>query len=158
VWLGFSLDPNTTESMVVGSVVNGSPASIAGLKVGDLIVQVGDLAVSGIEEFAPALSDLRSGTEISLQIVRDAEFQFISIVPMSLVLANLNMPDPVPGKWCDDNCDCARDMPEANCYVNYIYVGEGPNGGVLYIKFCQAIDKTDGSVWNNRQKGPLEYF
>jgi hypothetical protein len=159
VWLGVGLDPNTTESMVVGSVVDGSPASIAGLKVGDLIIQVGERAVSGIEEFAPVLSELRPGTETSLQIVRDAEFQFISIVPTSLVFANQDiMSDPVMEAWCTNDCDCADHMLSAHCYVNYYYVGEGPNGGILYKILCVTISEVAGDFLRIERAGPFEFF
>ena len=39
-------------------------------------------------------------------------------------------------KFCDCNCDYTLDALGFLCATVYVYVGEGPNGGVLLQKIC----------------------
>jgi len=55
------------------AIVQGSPAERAGLKSGDIITAVNDIAVDGAHPLQDLLVQFSPGTEISLAILRDGE-------------------------------------------------------------------------------------
>ena len=58
---------------VVAEVESDSPASVAGIKVGDLLTHVGGRAVDGAAAFVSAIRSSGSGAEIELRVVRDGK-------------------------------------------------------------------------------------
>ena len=51
----------------------GSPAEKAGLKEGDVIVKLGDVAVSTLREYADALKAKAPGDTVSVSVIRDGQ-------------------------------------------------------------------------------------
>ena len=62
----------TAGALVVGVAASG-PAATAGLKLGDVIVQVGIRPVTGVAAFADALLALSPGEGVAMSIYRGVE-------------------------------------------------------------------------------------
>lgn len=76
------------KGVLVAKVEPGSTAAKAGIKVGDVIVQVKDTKVDEASDVLEALSDAKQGDKIKLEIVRDKKQMAIdatigAIKPMS---------------------------------------------------------------------------
>jgi C-terminal processing protease CtpA/Prc len=59
------------EGALITEVKEGSPAEKAGLKAGDIIVQVDDEKVSGSIDVRQIISDKEKGDKVSLKVIRD---------------------------------------------------------------------------------------
>jgi serine protease Do/serine protease DegQ len=68
-----ALGLTTTEGVVVGSVVSGSPADHAGLKSEDVITRVDSSPVQSVQHFRMIVADLNPGTTVTLTVLRGAE-------------------------------------------------------------------------------------
>jgi len=68
----FGIDPNQTGTLVV-SVFPGDPADIAGIQKGDVITQVGDVAIEDSDALNREVGLLPAGTVIDFSIIRDGE-------------------------------------------------------------------------------------
>ena len=60
-----------SSGVLVSEVLSGTPADKAGLKVGDVIVEVNGVKVSGVERFRRDIAELRPGTKVKLAVVRN---------------------------------------------------------------------------------------
>ncbi len=60
-----------TRGVLVAEVVAGAPAEGAGLKPGDVIVQVDGVKTEGVEHFRRQIAALAPGTTVTLSVVRD---------------------------------------------------------------------------------------
>jgi serine protease Do len=89
-WLGVAVrpvTPGTAESSglaepkgaVVDSVASGSPAERAGLQKGDVIVAVGDQAVSSPSDLTRRIAGTPPGTPVQLTVVRDRARQTLPV-------------------------------------------------------------------------------
>jgi len=91
-WIGIQLEQlqtdNPRELIVrgaeVGSVAPSSPAQQAGLRVGDLIVRLGDRTVRNRFDWEAALLDLRVGDKVPIVVRRGGRD-----VPLSVTIADL---------------------------------------------------------------------
>ncbi len=72
--------PVETGMLVVG-VEPGSPASRAGLREGDLIVEFGGHAIAGIDDLHKQLTGAQVGVRSALTVIRHAEKLQLEIVP-----------------------------------------------------------------------------
>ncbi|MBN1947333.1 MAG: Do family serine endopeptidase [Bradymonadales bacterium] len=80
------LDPSTRESLripagtgvVVEEIGSGSPAQGSGLRVGDVIIEVGSTPVTSPEQFSSQLSRLRRGDILRLRIRRGHSWVFLA--------------------------------------------------------------------------------
>ena len=79
-YLGVSgTDPTLGQAgALVNEVVNGSPASKAGLQVGDLVVSVNGKQVQSMDDLAAQIRILGPGQEVQLGVVRDGKQQTIT--------------------------------------------------------------------------------
>ena len=59
-------------------VANDSPASAAGLKAGDVVLQYNGEQVEGIEQFTRLVTETPAGREVKLQIFRDGNTQTLT--------------------------------------------------------------------------------
>jgi S1-C subfamily serine protease len=59
--------------VLVAQVQPGTPASTAGIAVGDVIVQVGTAPVDSTTDVLAALSDVHKGQSIAVHVVRDGK-------------------------------------------------------------------------------------
>jgi|SRR5690554_5346397 len=64
---------NTSRGVIITQVAPGSPAHKAGLKVGDIILEVEDFKINNEETLIGVFQEFRTGQTISLKIVRDDE-------------------------------------------------------------------------------------
>lgn len=70
--LGVSLE-DTDNGAVVRTVVAGSPAEKAGLKVGDVLTKIGDTEVKDAQSASAAVQTHKIGDEISVEVTRDGK-------------------------------------------------------------------------------------
>jgi S1-C subfamily serine protease len=68
----------------VVEVVEGSPAAIAGLRPEDLIVEIGDEAVSDVGDLQRLMTGERIGRELTLRIDRGGRTMQVELVPREL--------------------------------------------------------------------------
>lgn len=66
--------------VVVERVVDGSAASKAGIKRGDLIVKVNDIAVTSVEEVNNIKDEFKPGDTLSVTIYRDGELSKVDVI------------------------------------------------------------------------------
>jgi serine protease Do len=66
-------------ALVVEGVEQGSPAAAAGVKPGDVVEQVGDVAVSTSVDLERALLDQPAGAKIALRVTRDKAGQSLEL-------------------------------------------------------------------------------
>ena len=73
--------PDGTKGAVVENVQPGSPAEAAGLQSGDVIVGVGNHAVTSPAEAAKAMRNALSGSEhaLALRVIRDGQPMFVGV-------------------------------------------------------------------------------
>jgi S1-C subfamily serine protease len=62
-------DANTAGVRLAG-VINGSPAARAGLKEGDIIIQLADKKIQNIEDLTAALRGQKPGDEVAIVVLR----------------------------------------------------------------------------------------
>ncbi|MEQ1786988.1 MAG: trypsin-like peptidase domain-containing protein, partial [Acidimicrobiales bacterium] len=65
--------------LLVRTVVEGSPAAAAGVKVGDLLVQAGATALATVDDLHQALDAARADGSLSVTLVRGAEEHTLSV-------------------------------------------------------------------------------
>jgi len=68
--LGIQLQ-DTDKGTVIQTVVAGSPAEKAGLKVGDVLTKIGDTTVKDAKSASAAVQALKVGDEVSIEVTRD---------------------------------------------------------------------------------------
>jgi len=71
--------PRTTGSVIIGAVVKGSPAGVAGLRVGDIVRRVNDQKVASLADFYHAVSEPDS-RELMLEVTRQGNEYRIGLV------------------------------------------------------------------------------
>jgi putative serine protease PepD len=72
--------PNGDRGAAVAEVAAGSPAEIAGIQVGDLIVQVGTKVVVDRASLAGAVRSYRPGEEVEVVVLRDGRARTLTAV------------------------------------------------------------------------------
>lgn len=77
-WLGVTED-STTDEARIARVVEGSPAELAGLRSGDVILRVGENEVKSFNDLQNEIGRMRPEDEIVIQIRRDGETEEISV-------------------------------------------------------------------------------
>jgi S1-C subfamily serine protease len=70
-----------SSGVLVASVEPGSPAAVAGLKQGDVILSLGSDAVAGIDDLHRCLTEEQIGTPLELAILRRGERRRCVVVP-----------------------------------------------------------------------------
>lgn len=89
--VGLRVDPTDTLGVRVVKVAPNSPASAAGIRIGDRILAIEGQEMRTSEEITALVRGMRPGDEISLTILRDAE-----IKPLVATLGAA-APDAIPG-------------------------------------------------------------
>jgi S1-C subfamily serine protease len=101
-WLGViiqDLDEKTmqdlgvTQGVVVTEVRKGSPASAAGISVGDVIVRVGEAQVSDVDEVAELVGNRKVGEKVRFEIMREGVGS-----PMGFVVRLASSPEDGEGE------------------------------------------------------------
>jgi serine protease Do len=75
-----SFDISNTEGILIGDVVDGTPAKKAGLNTGDVILEMNGKRVSDVNAFRLEVADQRVGEKIELLVLRDGQKKRIDVV------------------------------------------------------------------------------
>lgn len=71
---------NTDSGVIVIAVASNSPAEQAGLKIGDIILQIGETALDEQHSYINTLFQYEPGDQVIFKILRDGETLEESIV------------------------------------------------------------------------------
>jgi len=74
-------EAGATPGMKLKGVIPGGPADQAGVKPGDVIVEIAGLEVTNVYEYSHALSVLKPGETVKMVVVRGGERKELSITP-----------------------------------------------------------------------------
>src|SRR5262249_28767329 len=98
-YLGVSLrDPQTAGSgAVVAELANGSPASTAGLRGGDLIIEFDGRPVKSPQQLAEIVANTPVGRTVRLKFVRNGQAQTASVTLAERPGRRAAQNDPGPG-------------------------------------------------------------
>lgn len=78
----FLLEPS------IGKVGDGTPAQLSGLKAGDRILAINDVAIESFEEMAEKVRD-SNGSRLNLSVSRNDEVIAIQVAPKQIVTKNI---------------------------------------------------------------------
>ena len=89
-WLGVGIGPVTPDiasslnlasakGALVNSVTDGSPASKAGVKEGDVILHFGEREIAHVQDLTRAVADTKAGASRELKIMRDGRQQTLKV-------------------------------------------------------------------------------
>lgn len=81
-WLGFVADRQSKGVLKVGGVLRKSPASSAGLKPGDVLLEVAQIEVKRVRDLKVILNEHKVGDELDIRLKRDGK-----IIETTLTLA-----------------------------------------------------------------------
>jgi S1-C subfamily serine protease len=70
-----------SDGMKLKGVIAGGPADKAGVKPGDIVVEVAGLAVTNVHEYAYALGVLKPDETVKIAVLRDGVRQELTITP-----------------------------------------------------------------------------
>lgn len=80
VTLGIMPDYSFTEGGVkVDGVTEGRPAAAAGVKTGDVLLQLGDFKIGGMQSYMEALGKLKAGMTVPLRLQRNGQEQTVDV-------------------------------------------------------------------------------
>jgi serine protease Do len=77
--LAESSDYDSTQGVLVGDVIEDSPADRAGLKSGDIVVEYNGKAVNKAYQLRNAVAGTAPGTEAELEVFRNGEYRTVEI-------------------------------------------------------------------------------
>jgi serine protease Do len=77
--LAASFGYDSTDGILVGDVIPDSPAAKAGLRVGDIIVELDGQEVTKAHELRNRVAATSPGSEAKLRVFRDGEYQEVKI-------------------------------------------------------------------------------
>lgn len=78
-WLGVgvqkvrTIDEMQKNKLAVASMAEGSPAELAGIKVGDVLLSVEDIELSNPRLFSLSVSKIKPGTKLAIKLLRDGK-------------------------------------------------------------------------------------
>ena len=75
----FDIPNNITEGVIVYSIEDGSPASEAKIKKGDIITKLNDEKITSLAQFRYELYKHKAGEEINISIIRDEKEMNIKV-------------------------------------------------------------------------------
>lgn len=76
---GINVPKDVKEGVAIIEVAKDSPASVAGLKKGDIIVKLGEDEISSVAEFRYALYKYKIGEKVEVKYLRNGEEQTVSV-------------------------------------------------------------------------------
>ena len=80
-WLGLEVT-DKNGSLVIAEIVNGGPAQLAGLKVGDSLVMIGNQKVASSIDYLRNFIELRKGRSINITVARRGRELTVELSPM----------------------------------------------------------------------------
>ena len=84
-YIGLGLDDRRDggQGAIVTAVQEGTPAEVAGLQAGDVVIAVDDTVVDGAAGLIAAIRDREPGDEVSIEVLRDGERVAATVVVTS---------------------------------------------------------------------------
>ncbi len=73
-FLGVRLAPDTNDGLKLEGILPDSPADKAGLKVGDVLVGIGDVEVRDMQSFGPVMNTHKPGEQVSVKVRREGNY------------------------------------------------------------------------------------
>lgn len=125
-FLGVYLDTERKEAVVV-EVIPNSPASAAGLRVGDVLLAVGDRATPDRDSLVAALEGHGPGATVVLRLRRDGTEQAVSVT------LGQRPATPVPPPAATTNPVTPRQRPAPQVEVAPVRPAEQPQGRGVYL-------------------------
>jgi Do/DeqQ family serine protease len=83
-----AMNLKSTEGVLIGEVVDNTPASKAGLKAGDVIIKFKDKNVTSVQQFREMVAEASPGKEVDIDVLRDNK-------PMTITATLKELPDEV---------------------------------------------------------------
>lgn len=71
------------KGVLLSGVAQNGPADIAGLRSGDLIIELAGFKIENIYDYTEAIGKIKSGNKESIKIIRDSEVKSLFIIPKS---------------------------------------------------------------------------
>ena len=90
-----ALDLKTTEGAIVADVVNGQPADKAGIKSGDIILNVSGEVVENANQLRNQIAFVRPGQKVPLTLLRNGKKRKITLIPIERTAEVLNKQQPI---------------------------------------------------------------
>ena len=90
-----ALDLKTTEGANVADVVNGQPADKAGIKSGDIILNVSGEVVENANQLRNQIAFVRPGQKVPLTLLRNGKKREITLIPIERTAEVLNKQQPI---------------------------------------------------------------
>ncbi len=78
-YLGVSVTPNDTGGAKIGAITANSPASAAGLQVGDVITKFGDEVINTSDDLVSAVQSGSVGQKVTVEFSRNGETQHATV-------------------------------------------------------------------------------
>jgi len=78
-WLGIGIGEDEEGRAVIGTVDEQSPAELAKLQPGDVVLKIGDKDVNGPDVLAAEIRNRKPGQEVALEILRDGKPMSIKV-------------------------------------------------------------------------------
>ncbi|HTV74167.1 MAG TPA: trypsin-like peptidase domain-containing protein [Candidatus Acidoferrales bacterium] len=85
-----ALELATAHAVIVNSVEKASPAQLAGVEPGDVLIELGGRTVQGIDELHRLLTEAPVGVATNLTLVRRSERHNLSILPAEAPVRSFN--------------------------------------------------------------------
>jgi hypothetical protein len=70
---------DTVDGLPLTGVSGGGPAEKAGIKAGDVVIQLGDFKIGGIEDFDSALRKFKAGDKVKVTVMRGKEKKVLTV-------------------------------------------------------------------------------
>ncbi len=88
-WIGIladrdSLEIESSDGVKIGRVFDNSPAALAGIEPGDIIISVDKVPVRNITELQRIVMFRQPGEEISVNVERDEDIQVLKLIPQTM--------------------------------------------------------------------------
>ncbi len=127
--LAESLGVEPKSGILVGSVIDGSPADKAGLKQGDIIVKFNGEPVSNVDQFRLKVAEAGVGNRVQVEVLRDGKRKTIEVTLGERPTEVASTPKGEKGgKWLGLTVD------ELTGSTGKQYAPEGATSGVVVVR------------------------
>ncbi len=138
VWLGLRLSGD--DGPRIGKVLSDSPAEDAGLKPGDRLIALNDTPLEEAGGLGELLAGLSPFSPIAISLQRGKKDVSVELAPAPRLAAVADIVGAFSmDRACGDDCECSKKVRRSLCGKAWRYLGDGPNGGVMYEELCITI-------------------
>jgi len=155
--LGAALRAERAGGVEIGTLIEGSPADLAGLRSGDVILTVDGQTTPGFESLNAVTKGLEAHRPTHIELLCGEERRAVTLKPEIQFREGPDIVgDFVRDRDCDPDCRCTQNSPGSLCVSIWVNLGDGPNGGVLYELVCVSFPP--GGGMNRQSCGVGEYI